>query len=47
MVLETAVNGEAHWIVTFNKRDFGDAAAKHGCSVALPGEVLRELRRKR
>jgi putative PIN family toxin of toxin-antitoxin system len=47
MVLETAANGAAHWIVTFNQRDFADAASKYGCSVALPGEALRELRRKR
>jgi putative PIN family toxin of toxin-antitoxin system len=47
MVLETAANGAAHRIVTFNKRDFGDAAERLGCGVALPGEVLHELRRMR
>ena len=47
MVLETAANGAADWIVTFNKRDFSGAAAKLGCGVALPGEVLHEFRRMR
>lgn len=47
MVLETAANGAAHWIVTFNRRDFGEPAARFGCSVALPGEVLQESRRSR
>ncbi len=47
MVLETAANGQADWMATFNQRDFKEAAARVGCSVALPREVLREFRRKR
>jgi putative PIN family toxin of toxin-antitoxin system len=41
MVLETAVNGQAHTIVTFNERDFNPAAARFGCRVMRPGEFLR------
>jgi putative PIN family toxin of toxin-antitoxin system len=47
MVLETAMNGQADYLVTFNEQDFGEPAAKLGCSVALPRKVLHELRRKR
>ena len=46
MVLETATNGHADYLVTFNKQDFGSPAKKLGCSVASPRDVLRELRRK-
>lgn len=35
MVLETAVNGQAELLVTFNKRDFGTQAAKFGIREAL------------
>ena len=43
MVLETAVNGQAHAIVTFNERDFNPVAAQFGCLVMRPGEFLRLL----
>lgn len=43
MVLETAINGHAHAIVTFNERDFNPAAAGFGCLVMRPGEFLRVL----
>lgn len=43
MVLETAVNGQAYVIVTFNQRDFNPAAARFGCRVIRPGEFLRLL----
>jgi len=43
MVLETALNGRAHVIVTFNERDFRPAAAMFDCSVLSPREFLREL----
>lgn len=43
MVLETAVNGQAHAIVTFNQRDFNPVAAEFGCLVMRPGEFLRGL----
>lgn len=43
MVLETAVNGQAHAIVTFNQRDFNPVAGRFGCLVMRPGEFLRVL----
>ena len=46
MVLETAVNGQAHAIVTFNERDFNPVAARFGCLVMRPGEFLRLLARE-
>ena len=43
MVLETAVNGRAGAIVTFNQRDFNPVAGKFGCRVMRPAELLRRL----
>jgi putative PIN family toxin of toxin-antitoxin system len=43
MVLETAVNGHADAIVTFNQRDFNPVAARFGCQVMRPGDFLRTL----
>lgn len=43
MVLETAVNGHADAIVTFNQRDFNPVAARFGCRVVRPGEFLQML----
>jgi putative PIN family toxin of toxin-antitoxin system len=43
MVLETAINGRADAIVTFNDRDFRPAATRFGCSVLRPVEVVRRL----
>lgn len=43
MVLETAVNGRAYAIVTFNQRDFKPVATEFGCRVVRPGEFLRVL----
>ncbi len=43
MVLETAVNGHADAIVTFNRRDFNPFAARFGCQVMQPAEFLRML----
>ena len=40
MVLETAVNGGADGIVTFNRRDFSPAAGQFGISVLSPGETV-------
>ena len=40
MVLETAVNGRAEAIVTFNRRDFEPAASRFGIAVLAPGEAL-------
>jgi putative PIN family toxin of toxin-antitoxin system len=44
MVLETAVNGRADGIVTFNERDFRPVAGRFGCRLMRPGEFLRVLR---
>jgi predicted nucleic acid-binding protein len=38
MVLETAINGRADAIVTFNDWDFGHAAVRFRCSVVRPGK---------
>lgn len=43
MVLETAINGRADAIITFNERDFRPVAARFRCSVLRPGEVVRRL----
>jgi putative PIN family toxin of toxin-antitoxin system len=43
MVLETAANGRADAIVTFNKRDFTPIAERFGVEVLSPGEALRKL----
>ena len=45
MVLETAVNGEADWLVTFNVRHLADAARKFGIQVMRPCDAWREIRR--
>ena len=46
MVLDTAVNGQARTIVTFNQRDFNPIAAEFGCRAMRPGEFLRVLERE-
>ena len=43
MVLEAAVNGQARAIVTFNVRDFRDAACAFGIAVLTPGELIRRI----
>ena len=45
MVLETAVNGAADWLVTFNLRHLADAAREFGIRVARPCDARREIRR--
>lgn len=44
MVLETAVNGGADALVTYNLRDFA-AAAGLGVQVARPYDILERIRR--
>lgn len=44
LVLEAAVNGRADAIVTFNRRDFGDAPARFGVALLTPSELLRSLK---
>ena len=43
MVFETAVNGRADALVTFNRKDFGDVPAQFGVALILPREALRSL----
>ncbi len=45
MVLETAVNGNATAIVTFNQRDFEPIGRSFRCGVIPPLEALRRIRR--
>ncbi|HEX8453818.1 MAG TPA: putative toxin-antitoxin system toxin component, PIN family [Longimicrobium sp.] len=45
VVLETAINGRADRLVTFNVKDF-DAAPRFGVAVVTPGEALRSIERK-
>jgi predicted nucleic acid-binding protein len=44
MVLETAINGRASAIVTFNQRDFADAGKDFDCAVILPAAALQGIR---
>jgi putative PIN family toxin of toxin-antitoxin system len=44
MVLETAVNGQADRLVTFNLRHLRQPARQFGISVDLPGVIWREIR---
>lgn len=47
MVLETAVNGGAEAIVTFNRRDFEAPSKSFGVDTLAPGEALRRLEARR
>lgn len=44
MVLETAINGNADAIVTFNIRDFGDAPQRFGIALLTPSELLERMK---
>ena len=44
MVLETAINGRANAIVTYNVSDFAVAARRFKISVLSPAELLRKVR---
>lgn len=44
MVLETAVNGRAEALVTFNQRDYGSVPSSFGTEVVLPREALRRIK---
>lgn len=44
MVLETAVNGRADALVTFNVRDFGPVPSAFGIEVLLPREALERIK---
>ncbi|ASG21206.1 MULTISPECIES: putative toxin-antitoxin system toxin component, PIN family [Nitrospirillum] len=43
-VLETALNGRADAVVTFNHRDMAKAGERFGLLILRPGELLRRLR---
>ncbi len=45
MVLEAAVNGGADAVVTFNLRDYGNAAAQFGVEVLLPRDAIMRIKR--
>lgn len=44
MVLETAVNGNASAIVTFNQRHFAPVTKDFDCAVILPATALQKIR---
>ena len=46
MVLETAVNGAADWLVTFNTRHLAEAALDFGIRVLRPQEAWKEVQRQ-
>src|SRR5712692_4826687 len=43
-VLETAINGSASAIVTFNQRDFAAGIKGFSCAVILPAMALQQIR---
>lgn len=45
LVLEAAINGRADALVTYDVRDFVDAAPRFGLRVARPAEILQEISR--
>jgi len=47
MVLETAINGRADGVVTFNRRDFEPATRRFGIAFLSPGDAVRRLQRAR
>jgi putative PIN family toxin of toxin-antitoxin system len=46
MVLETAVNGSAEWLVTFNERHLGAAARGFGIRTMAPRDAWKEVQRR-
>jgi putative PIN family toxin of toxin-antitoxin system len=47
LVLETAVNGRADMLATFDLRHLASAAARFGVAVAMPATILRQLQEQR
>jgi len=45
MVLEAAINGRAHALVTFNSRDYGTAPWRFGVELLLPRTVIERIGR--
>jgi putative PIN family toxin of toxin-antitoxin system len=46
MVLETAINGGADLLVTFNVRHFGTVGEAFGCRTALPKEAVKLVQKQ-
>ncbi len=44
LVIETAINGQANLIATFNLKDMGKAGGLFGFEVQRPGPVVRRMR---
>ena len=44
MVLETAINGRADALVTFNVRDYGSAPSRFGVDVLLPRTAIGRIK---
>jgi len=44
MVLETAVNGQADALASFNRRHYADVPVQFGIDLLLPREALRRLK---
>ena len=44
MVLETAINGQADLLITFNLRDYGDAPKQFGIQALRPADALKRIR---
>ncbi len=45
MVLETAINGGADALVTFNRQDYGIVPSRFGVDVLLPKEALLRIKK--
>lgn len=43
MVLETAINGNADALVTFNRRDFGEVPRRFGIDLLAPKDALMRI----
>lgn len=46
MVIETAINGGAELLVTFNLQDFGSVSGQFGCRAVLPSQAVEIVRQK-
>ncbi len=45
MVLETAINGRADALVTFNRKDYGQTPLRFGIELLSPQDALRRVRK--
>jgi len=44
LIIETAINGQANAVATFNLKDMGEAGKHFGFTVQRPGPLLRSMR---